>query len=319
MMMSWRAWVGALSGVVGAVVWAVSLAVYQPFMEPTDPDVGGNNTYWPRDVRQLAILLALGGVVLICRANPRAVVAGAVGAAGWLGVDLALDRADVRGDPAAVWLAIGGTVVFAGMVYAARKVSTGEPGSGQVPATVAAVAAAVTVLITTPWDEPVTEPGQVRVEDALTLLKAVLIVMLVAVAAGLVPLDRVRWMAPFAGLAVLAAWPATGTYGRLSALGLVLLPSAAAASIAAAREVPLPRLLAITVACAVALVPAALLLYFAGSSVGGAMTALAGNPAINSADSDLSLSFVAVLLGVLFAAISHFLTRPVLRSAPSRP
>lgn len=324
---SWRTVFGALCGVVAAVVWAVSLAIYQPFMEPdgfwtdaatgeTYPEIGSNNTYWPRDIRQLAILLAFAGVILICRANTRSLLAGAAGTVGWIGVDLMLDRFDVHGGSTAVWLAVGGAAAFAAMVFAARKISTGKPASefaGHLLATVAAVIAAVTMLITTPWDEPVTQPDQVQVENALSLLKVGLMVMFAVVAVALLPLGRWRWMAPFAGLAALAAWPATATYGILGALGLLLLPAAAAVAVAAARDVSVLRLLGALAACAVALIPVYLLLYVAGSSAGGAMTALSGNPPINSADTDLSLSFSALLLGLLFGLISHTLT---LRKSP---
>lgn len=321
---NWRAAVGALCGAVAAVVWAVSLAIYQPFMEPdgfwtdaatgeTYPEIGSNNTYWPRDIRQLAILLAFAGVVLLCRANVRGILAGAAGAGVWLGADLALDRFDVHGNPAAVWLALGGLAGFAATAFVARRVSAGEPGSsfvGHVLATVVAVSGAVTMLVTTPWDEPVTIADQVEVENALTLLKVVLVVALGAAALTLLPLARIRWMAPFIAVAALAAWPATATYGFLGMLGLLLLPAGAAAAVAAARDVSLLRLLGVAAVCAVALIPVYLLLYIVGSAVGGAMTSLAGNPPINSADTDLSLSFTALLLGLLFAAISHRLTRP---------
>ncbi|WP_327006932.1 hypothetical protein OHA72_06395 [Dactylosporangium sp. NBC_01737] len=328
---SWRTMLGACCGVVGAVIWAVSLAIYQPFMQPdgfwTDsetgelyPEIGSNNTYWPRDIRQLAILLVFLGVVLVCWANVRGILAGAVGAAAWIGVDLALDRVDVSGGSTAVWLVVGGAAGFAAITFVARKVSTGEPGSefaGHLLATVAAVPAAVTVLVTTPWQEPVADPDQVQVENALTLLKVGLVVMFAAVALALVPLARILWMAPFAVLAAVAAWPATATYGFLGMFGLIFLPAGAAAAVAAAREVSLLRLLGVAAACALVLIPVYLLLYIVGSSVGGAMTSLAGNPPINSADTDLSLSFTALLLGLLFAMISHMLTRPAaLADAP---
>jgi hypothetical protein len=328
----WRSMLGACCGVVGAVIWAVSLAIYQPFMQPdgfwTDPatgeaypEIGSNNTYWPRDIRQIAILLAFVGVVLICRANPRGILAAAVGAAGWTGVDLALDRFDVSGGSTAVWLTAGGAAGFAAIAFAARKVSTGEPGSefaGHLLATLAAVLAAVTVLITTPWDEPVTDPDNVQVENALSLFKAGLVLMFAVAAFALLPLARTRlvWMAPFAGLAALAAWPATATYGVPGLLGLLFLPAGAATAVAAARPVSPLRLLGVVVGCAFALIPTYLLLYVIGSSVGGAMTSLAGNPPINSADTDLSLSFGALMLGLLFAAISHVLTRPALSPTP---
>ncbi|MFF5230646.1 hypothetical protein [Dactylosporangium sp. NPDC000521] len=304
--MRWRAVVGGVSGLVAAVIWAVGLAIYQPYMEPSPAaEFVGNNTYWPRDIRQLAVLLAFGGAVLLCRADRRAVLAAAVGAVIWVGADLELDRAGVSGTAAAVWLAVGGVVAFAGMVFAARTVATPEAGSAHFLTTVLAVAAAVTVLITTPWDEPVTDAADVRVENALSLLKVALIVMLAAVVVGLLPLGRILWALPFAALAVLAAWPATAAYGWLGALGLVLLPAAATTAVAATGDVPPLRLLAILGACALALIPAYLLLYFIGSALGAAMTSLAGNPAVDSADTDLSLAVAAVLLGLLFATISR--------------
>ncbi|MEU3453225.1 hypothetical protein ABZ671_06440 [Micromonospora sp. NPDC006766] len=51
-------------------------------------------------------------------------------------------------------------------------------------------------------------------------------------------------------------------------------------------------------------------LYFVGLPVGSAMTSLAGNPAVNGADSDLSLAFCGLCFGLLLASISHVLTRP---------
>ena len=327
---SWRIVLGALGGIAAAVIWAVSLAIYQPFMQPdgfwtdpatgeTYPEIGSNNTYWPRDIRQLAILLAFTGVVLICRANARSILAAAIGIGCWIGVDLALDRIGVHGGTTAVWLAVGGAAGFAVIAAVARFLSTGEPGSeftGHLSATLAAVSGTVAVLITTPWDEPVTNPDQVQVENALSLLKGGLVLMFVAVALALLPLARVLWMAPFAGLAALAAWPATATYGFPGMFGLIFLPAGAAAAVAAARDVSLLRLLGVAVACAFVMIPVYLLLYFIGSAVGGAMTSLAGNPPINSADTDLSMSFAALALGLLFAMVSHLLTRPALEPTP---
>jgi hypothetical protein len=112
---SWAVVVGAAAAVVGSVVWAVSLAVYQQVMEPSgfyvfadgaqSPKLAENNTYWPRDMRQPGILLALAGLVLIGQATVRALVgAGGLGAV-WLAGDLWLDRIDIDGRPVAVGLA----------------------------------------------------------------------------------------------------------------------------------------------------------------------------------------------------------------------
>src|SRR5215468_9077025 len=121
---AWRIIVGGLCGVTGAVIWALSLAVYQQRMEPvgsfTDLSTGqtylnlaSNNTYWPRETRHMAILLAFAGVAVICRAGARGLAAGAVGSAVWLAADPWLDRIDVDGATAAWWLSAAGIVGFA--------------------------------------------------------------------------------------------------------------------------------------------------------------------------------------------------------------
>jgi hypothetical protein len=324
----WRIIVGTLSGVTAAVIWALSTAIYQPFMQPhgfwtdsstgqTFPEMGSNNTYWPREIRQLAILLAFVGVILICRANVRGIVAGGIATIAWLGVDMWLDRIDVAGSSIAIWLTAVGIAAFSAAAVAATRVPAGQAGTAMarhVVGALAAVLAATTMLVTTPWDEPVTSPDQVRIENALSMLKAGLVAMFIATAIGLVAVQlttaRIRRMAFFGALAALAAWPATATYGLLGTVGLVTLPVAATLAVAAARDVPLTQLLKVAVACGVVLLPAAMILYFAGSVVGSAMTSLAGNPPVNGADTDLSMAFAGLVLGLLLASVSYMITLP---------
>lgn len=325
---SWHTIVGALSGITAAVAWALCTAIYQPFTQPhgywtdsstgqTFPNLGGNNTYWPREIRHLAILLAFGGVILICRANLRGIVTGAIATFGWLGADMWLDRINMAGNSAAAWLAVAGIATFVPTMVVATRLSRNEARTAlarHLAAAVAAVLAATTMLVTTPWDEPVTNPDQVGVENALSMLKAALVVMFVATAIGLVAdrltAARARRVAAFVAVAALAAGLATTLYGPLGAIGLISLLVSATLAVAAARDVPGIRLLPAAVACAVALPPAALILYVAGSVVGNAMTSLAGNPPINSADSDLSMAFAGLALGLLLASISYVGTRP---------
>ncbi|WP_222870898.1 hypothetical protein, partial [Micromonospora sp. MP36] len=270
-----------------------------------------------RDIRQLAILLAFGAVILICRTNVRGVLAGAIATVGWLAVDLWLDRMDVAGGATAAWLAVGGVALFSTAAVVAARVSKGQVGTAlarQLSAGVAAVLAVATMVVTTPWDEPVTDPDQVRIENALSMLKAGLVVMFVAVVLGLVAVQltflRARRVVAFVVVAALAAWLATGNHGSLTAVGLIGMPVAAALAVVAVREVSLIRLLPVAVACCVVLLPAAVILYLAGSAVGTAMTSLAGNPPVNSADTDLSIAVSGLLLGLLLASVSHVMTRP---------
>lgn len=335
MQRNWQTVVGALSGVIGVVAWALATAIYQPFMQPdgfwTDsstgqvfPEVGGNNTYWPRDIRQLAILLAFGGVILICRANLRGVVTGAIAMTGWLGVDIWFDRIDVVGASTVTWLAVGGIAMFSATAVVAVRVSAGQGGpplARHVSAAVIAVLAVATLLVTTPWDEPVTNPDQVQVENALSMLKAGLVAMFIATAIGLVAVQltavRTRRVAAFIGVAALASWFATASSGPLMPIGLISMTVAATLAVAAAREVNLIRLLPVAVACCLAQLPAMIVLYIAGSAVGSAMTSLADNPPINAADTDLSIAFTGLVLGLLLASISHVMTQSAAKQASS--
>jgi len=337
MLLRWRVLLGGLCGTGAAVIWAVALAVYQPFMQPSGPDtdqVASNNTYWPRDIRQLAILLAFAAVVLIAGTRRRALLTAAGSAFAWLAADLWLDRIDVAGRGTAVGLALAGTAWFAATAALARRLSagadrsatTGGPGDSRRPevagadrseaadyllAGTAAILAVLTTIVTTPWDEPVTKADQVRVENALTLLKCGLVagfaLCAIALIAHRLTRRRAVAVAGFAALAALATWPATSAYGPLGALGLFGMPVAAALAIAATRDAPPWRLALVAVTSAfalVALIPLSLL----GIRVGSAMTAFAHNPAVNGADSDLPISLVALALGALLSVLSYAVT-----------
>src|SRR2546422_1025529 len=95
------------------------------------------------------------------------------------------------------------------------------------------------IAVTTPWDGPVTNPDQVRIEDALLILKAGLVVMFVVTAIALVipqlTLARVRRMAFFLALAALAAWSVTAAH-ELVIIALIAVPVAATLAIAATRD-----------------------------------------------------------------------------------
>jgi len=313
--------VGGGCGATAAVIWAISLAIYQPLMEPsgmlTDsltgqayPNLASNNTYWPRDIRLLAILLAFAGVILLSRVTVRGIVTGAVASVAWLGADLGLDRLDVSGSVA--WLAAAGVAGFTLTAVIAERISRGQPGSdlGQhLAAGTAAVLAAATLLVTGPWDEPVTNPDQVAIENALTLLKVGLVVMFLVATVGLVAdrltAARMPRVAALLAVAGIAGWLAVGVDGPLRVLGLIALPVAASVAVIAARDVTPTRLLLVAVGCVAMLPIAAVLLFIVGLLTGGAMTSLAGNPAVNAADTDLSLALPGLAIGLLLAAVSY--------------
>lgn len=322
---SWRIAIGTLAGATAALIWAVSLAIYQPFMRPhayinslgqNIPAYASNNTYWSRDTRQLAILLAFAGVILICRASIHGIAAGGIATIIWASVDIWLVRINVAGRSAAIWLTVGSVVAYTVVAAIAARISTGRAGTTlarYVIATVAVILAAATLMVTTPWDGPVTNPDQVRVEDALLILKAGLVVMFVVTAIALVIPQltpaRVRRMAFFLALAALVAWSVTAARG-LVIIALIAVPVAATLAIAATRDVPPARLLTAAVACSLALPPSAIFLYYVGSAVGSAMTSTEGYPAVNGADTDVSLSFSGLVIGLVLATLGYVTTRP---------
>lgn len=321
---SWRMPIGMLAVATAALIWAVSLAIYQPVMRPhayinglgqNIPAYASNNTYWPRDIRQLAILLAFAGVTLICRASIRGIVAGGVATIVWASVDIWLVRINVSGRSTAIWLTVGSAVAYTVVAAIAARISIGRAGTTlarYVIATVTVVLAAATLIVTAPWDEPVTRPDQVRVEDALLTLKAGLVVMFVVTAIALVTPQltpaRIKRMAFFLALAALVTWSATTARG-LIVIALIAVPVAATLAIAATRDVPPARLLGAAVACVLAIPPCGIFLYYIGSAVGSAMTSTEGYPAVNGADSDLSLSFSGLIIALVLATLSHVTTR----------
>jgi hypothetical protein len=92
-------------------------------------------------------------------------------------------------------------------------------------------------------------------------------------------------------------------------MGLVGLRLAATLAVTAARNVSVRRLLTAAAAGGLALLPSFVGPYFAGSAVGAAMTSLVGNPPVDGADTDLSIAFAGVVVGLLLASVSHVVTR----------
>ena len=307
---------GALAGVAAAVVWAVCLAIYQPRMEPTGfwidtstgqayPEIAGNNTYWPRDIRQLAILLAVAAVILLGRARWTAAVAALVLGGVWFVADLGLDRLDVAGAAAAGWLAASAVLGFAvaSAVGAGRSAGPPQPLLARMVAMAAAVLAAVTMIVQTPWDEPLTDPAEVRIENALTLTQVVLVLALAAAAVGLVSLSATRLLRPALTItvAVAAAWALTA-FGRYDFFTFWAVAIVGALGVAAA-DLPWGRLLGVLGTLAVGAFPGLLAFYLGGVIAGQAMTSVAANPPVNSADTDLSLTAGGLLLAAMFGLL----------------
>lgn len=323
--MRWRVIFGGAAGLASALLWSASLAIYQPFMQPqgfftdpttgdTYPHLGGNNTYWPRDMRQLAILVAFAAVVLLGSATRRAIAVGAIGSGIWIAADLVLDRFDVGGNAAFAVLAAAGALWFALTAFVATRAghAAAPPVYRTVAATATVVLASAAMLVTTPWDEPVSAPDQVRVENALSMLQIGLTITAFVVAIGIAGFRRrspVFVGVAAVGTALAALYPNEG----LGILGVLVLTVGGVLTVSAADA--WEKLLMLASATVVAIVPVGVSFVLISSVVGTAMTSIAGNPAINSADMDVSTALAALVTGVLSGLLVYAFERP----APAQP
>ncbi|MBO4164061.1 hypothetical protein [Micromonospora antibiotica] len=134
---------------VAVVCWAVGMTRWQPLTEPAGPwseRLPGAHTYWARDLRFLALVAVVSGLVLAgggrrSWALPAVLLGGAA-----LAADVAVDRADPTGPGATVllvaagWLAVGITATLGvrrdaqtgvdGPIHRATGADPGNPPGG---------------------------------------------------------------------------------------------------------------------------------------------------------------------------------------------
>lgn len=314
--------VGGIVAVVGAVVWSVSLAIYQPVMEPSGffvhdgtpyPVPAENNTYWPRETRHLGLLLALAGLVAIGRAARRAFLAAAGLGVVWLAADLVLDRIDISGRPAAGWLAVAACAAVATTAVVSRG-GTPLRWGPHLAAGTAALLAGAAAAVTTPWQEPITQADQVAIDNAVTVIDIILAAGFLAVAVAMLApamtTPRSRWLVPLGAAVTLATTVLIVADGESYGFAIVAVAALATMMVAAAEDVPLSRLLVAGGVSALAVISIGVVaILFVGIPLGRAMTALAGNPAVHAADTDLSLALSVALLGLALAAVSRAVIR----------
>ncbi|MEU8127673.1 hypothetical protein AB0B68_10695 [Micromonospora sp. NPDC049049] len=329
--------VGLILSAAAVALWAYGMTTWQPLTEPLGPwseHLPGNNAYWARDLRFMAIMAVPLGLVLAGRGQMRwsgpAVVLGGC----WIAADVAVDRADLIGVGATVRLAVAGYavlgVVAALLLWWERAVPPmGEPDTesarerGATPATNrrvltgAACVAGVLTLVAAGMESPTDREPELH-QGALATA-ALLVALAVGAALAAAPArTRVR-VGLAAGLTVVAVlgvgWVrATAPGTRLlpeAALGAVLLTGVTLLAWDWPGGRPIWRHHAL--AALIALVGPVVFLVATAISmmilmpIGAAFTALAGNSPINSADSDLLVSLVGLLAGLGMAVL---LARP---------
>jgi len=321
--------VGLLLSAAAVALWAYGMTTWQPLTEPLGPwseNLPGNNAYWARDLRFMAIMAVPLGLVLAGRGQVRwsgpAVVLGGC----WIAADVAVDRADPIGLDATVLLAVAGYavlgVVAALLLWWERAApQTREPG--RTPAadrrvlTGAACVAGVLTLVAAGIESPTDREPELN-QGALATA-ALLVALAVGAALAAAPARtraRVGLAVGLTVVALLGVWLV-----RAAAPGERLLPEAALGAVLltgvtllawdwpGGRPIWWHHALAALIAFVgpVVFLVATAIPMMIMMPIGAAFTALAGNSPINAADSDLLVSLVGLLAGLGMAAL---LARP---------
>ncbi|MGC4894190.1 hypothetical protein [Micromonospora sp. DT31] len=318
---------GLLLAAVAAVLWALGMTVLQPLTEQVGPwpEVPpGNNAYWARDLRFVVIVGAVAGLVLAGGGNRRWSVPAVLLGGAWMAVDVAVDRADPTGTGFTVLLAVAGCAAVAGAAALAVRRQRGGRGRRALVAT--ACVTGVSVLVAAAIESPTDRETELNWAAVVTSLLLLALTLACALAAA------PRWHPARQRLAV--------------GIG-----AAVTAAVLLVRAVPpdsriLPGVLLVTVlltgvtllawdwpdgrpvwrwhafaALAALLGPHAMLLIVViGTTLlnpGAPLTAMAGNTAISSADSDVLLSLSGVLAGLGMALLLAF--PPALGYRPAGP
>jgi hypothetical protein len=320
--------VGVLCAWGGALLWAIGLAVLQPRYESSG-ELVGNNAYWMRDVRWMAVVAAVAALVLVFRGDWLRTRLSLLGGVAWLAADIWLDRLDVAGWVAAAALAIVAGALLSGAMLAGTQKEAGTPkeaGTGRHALVVAASIAAALAPLAGGLESPTdTEPSLTPSALAAGVLLAVVAgaCALAAAPASTVVRFRVAVATAVVGVAGVTAMRAMPLENRLLVgvlLGAALLSGVAVtawprpagrgllgyAALAAGTLLGYPVLLMSTVMATGFIVP-----------VAAPLTALAGSPAVNGADEDVLFTLVGVLPGLVFGAL--FTMRAVLAPAPAYP
>ncbi|GLW33725.1 hypothetical protein [Actinoplanes regularis] len=306
-----------------AVVWALGVTVLQPLSEPTGPDAyGENNTYWARELRWGALIAGILVLLVYVRGDRRATRGVLLGGGAWLAADICLDRIDPTSGT--VGLAICAAVVAVLACAVAGDVPVVP--RPQALLTVATVAAIMSVMATQNESPTDTEPALNLGSAAVGSLLAAVAVVAAVRAAGSVSVLRAVVAAPIGVALAAAPWALRHRYPQPNDAryygGFVLAALLLLAVVVLAGPRPrtwqhwlrYPAALAVgAVTLPVMMMP--LMYMFIILPFGNVFTALADNPPINSADSDIVMIFIAVPIGLVLGRLLRGLTF----GRPSRP
>jgi hypothetical protein len=293
-----------------AVLWAIGTVLLQPSSEPPAGSVGENNTYWARELRWSAIMAIVLAVVVCAGARRQATRLALAGGLACLAIDIWLDRTEPS--LGTVPLSIAAAAVAVGGCYQATA-SRGRPHRAGllVVAGVAAILSAVALLTESPSDtEPALNPGSAAASSALAL---------VAIGAALSLTVRSSWTGRAAACLAIAfagttPWLLRHWYPRMSTERLLVAFAFAALLVLLVAVVAWGRpdtpgqwlrfpavFIGAVLTFPLLLMPVLIAVMIFG--VCRPLTALAGNPPIHAADSDVIYVLPATLAGLVLGLL----------------
>ncbi|MDG4788500.1 hypothetical protein O7626_21605 [Micromonospora sp. WMMD1102] len=293
-----------------AVLWSIGLVLLQPLSEPAVGSLGENNTYWARELRWDAIVAIVLAVVVCAHAQRRVTGPALLGGLAWLAVDIGLDRAELSHGTIPLAIAAA-AVAVAGCYQGIACRGTPSRAGLLVVAAVAAVLSGVGMLTESPTDtEPALNPGSAAASGTLALIA-------IGAALSAAPrLSQARYVigAVAVAIAATAPWLLRNGYPQPTSARLLVafaftgLLTLSVVAVAWRRPDTPRQWLRYPAVTATALLvfplvlmPAVIALMIVG--VCGFFTALAGNPPINSADSDVVIAIPGILTGLVLGSL----------------
>ncbi|GAA5202274.1 hypothetical protein GCM10023322_83910 [Rugosimonospora acidiphila] len=279
---------------LAGALWVIDLTMVQPLTEPAKPWhhlTVGNNAYWARDLRWLAIFAAIAALLPVSRWAWTL-------APFWIAADVILDRFDVR--------ATGPVMVATAVAVTAFAVTarTGR-GAARPGAVIAAALVPLAAEIQSPTDSEAALDPMAAAVAAVLLLAAIVGVVAVRTAS---PRTVLIVAGLTAGCGALIAWSRVEPPGaRPIPILLGVLLTAAVVALTATRRHTVQTVMSALAYPASAIIAVLLCVLL---SVGGIFTALAGNPPVHGGDEDAIVTLGGLAAGLLVTWTAWVCERP---------
>jgi hypothetical protein len=312
----WNVVLGGSLGLIACALWAVGLAIYQPRVDRErlawypDHFIAQNSSYWARELRLSAILLAVAALVIVAGWHRRMIGL----AVAWIAADLLLDRLGVAGETAAL---ICGGAAFAGWLVIAFLLP--KVARREYPAAVVCVALAVAAAHLQTPDQQV--PPAVAVSGAILTAAFTMAALLLAHLAHPARPGLLAALMVFAPMMAGIVWwrYLNGEVTTTPQLFLLIIAPATLLLLAVTyltRRSARPMILIGVPIGAFVMSVATIVMVVLGAPIAELLTAASGNAPVHAADTDAVIALYALVGGVLTALFMDPVTRPAPGARP---